>query len=108
MRNGQKLWRITKRHPDSRERGCLFLEVRAPLVQKPPLTYSEGAAARDLAAHNRGMAEAVSICVNVENNPLELIRRCVALDCAMISRWSCSPGTPAGLQLTVTGVHLLI
>lgn len=57
----------------------VFLETLASLVQKSPESYSADAS-NDLAAHIRGMAEAVTKDARVDPGLLDTTRRYAALD----------------------------
>jgi len=57
----------------------VFLETLAGLVEKSPVAYSADAAG-DLAAHIRGMAEAVSLEAHVNPAELNTTRQYAALD----------------------------
>lgn len=57
----------------------LFLKTLAALLEKSPVCYSE-AAAQDLAAHVRGMAEAVTNDARVDPAVLDVTRQYAALD----------------------------
>lgn len=57
----------------------VFLETLAKLVEKSPVAYST-AAAEDLAAHVRGMAEAVVNDARVDPGVLDVTRQYAALD----------------------------
>lgn len=57
----------------------VFLETLAALVEKSPVAYS-AAAAKDLAAHILGMAEAVTNDARVEPGLLDVTRQYAALD----------------------------
>ncbi|MEW1986240.1 hypothetical protein [Pseudarthrobacter oxydans] len=57
----------------------VFLETLAALVEQSPVTYS-AAAAKDLAAQVRGMAEAVVNDARVDPGLLDVTRQYAALD----------------------------
>ena len=57
----------------------VFLETLAAIVEKSPVTYSADSAA-DLAAHLRGMAEAVTSEAHVNPAELNTTRQYAALD----------------------------
>lgn len=57
----------------------VFLETLASIVQKSPVAYSTDAAA-DLAAHIRGMAEAVATEARVDPALIVTTRQYAALD----------------------------
>lgn len=64
---------------ESTAQAVVFLETLAGLVEKSPVTYSPEAA-KDLAAHIRGMAEVVSTEARVNPGALETTRQYAALD----------------------------
>ncbi|GGJ39854.1 hypothetical protein [Paenarthrobacter histidinolovorans] len=57
----------------------VFLETLAAIVEKSPVAYSTDSAA-DLAAHLRGMAEAVTTEANVNPGELTTTRQYAGLD----------------------------
>lgn len=57
----------------------IFLEILAGLVEKSPVAYSTDSAA-DLAAHIRGMAEAITTEANVNPGELTVTRQYAARD----------------------------
>lgn len=57
----------------------VFIETLAGLVEQSPVAYSADAAA-DLAAHIRGMAEAVTTAAHVNPSELNTTRQYAALD----------------------------
>ncbi|NSX38300.1 hypothetical protein HTS88_18105 [Pseudarthrobacter oxydans] len=57
----------------------VFLETLAALVEKSPVTYS-AAAAKDLAAQVRGMADAVTRDARVDPGLLDVTRQYSTLD----------------------------
>lgn len=64
---------------ESTAQTVVFLETLAELVEKSPVTYSSDAA-KDLAAHIRGMADVVNIEARVNPAVLETTRQYGALD----------------------------
>ncbi|MFK0007768.1 hypothetical protein ACIQTZ_12000 [Paenarthrobacter sp. NPDC090520] len=69
----------THRIAQTPAQAVVFLETLAELVEQSPVTYSPGAAA-DLAAHIRGMAEAVTTEAHVHLPALDITRQYAALD----------------------------
>ncbi|MGO4192670.1 hypothetical protein AB4Y67_13480 [Arthrobacter sp. YAF17] len=65
--------------PENPAQTVVFLETLATIVQKSPVAYSPDAAA-DLAAHIRGMAEAVTTDARVDPALLVTTRQHAALD----------------------------
>ncbi|WP_454812717.1 hypothetical protein [Paenarthrobacter nitroguajacolicus] len=64
---------------NSPAQAVVFLETLAAIVEKSPVAYSTDGAA-DLAAHLRGMAEAVNTEAHVNPAELENVRQYSALD----------------------------
>jgi hypothetical protein len=64
---------------ESTAQTVVFLEVLALLLEKSPVAYNEDAA-KDLAGHIRGMAEAVNSGAHVDQTVLEVTRQYAALD----------------------------
>ena len=69
----------TRRTAQSPAQAVVFLETLAGLVEQSPVAYSADAAA-DLAAHIRGMAEAVTTEAHVNITELNTTRQYAALD----------------------------
>jgi len=65
--------------PETPAQAAVFLEELAKIVQKSSVAYSADAAA-DLAAHIRGMAEAVTTEARVDPARLSTTRQYAALD----------------------------
>jgi hypothetical protein len=64
---------------NSPAQAVVFLETLAAIVEKSPVAYSADSAA-DLAAHIRGMAEAVTAEAHVNPGELTTTRQYAALD----------------------------
>ena len=69
----------TPRIAQTPAQAVVFLETLAGIVEKSPVTYSTTAAA-DLAAHLRGMADAVTTDAHVNPAELATTRQYAALD----------------------------
>lgn len=69
----------TSRITENTAQTVVFLETHAALVEKSPVTYS-AAAAKDLGAHVRGMADAVTSNARVDPGLLDMTRQYAALD----------------------------
>ncbi|MBU8868595.1 hypothetical protein [Paenarthrobacter aromaticivorans] len=69
----------THRIAQTPAQAVVFLETLAGLVEQSPVSYSTGAAA-DLAAHIRGMAEAVTTEAHIDQGVLDITRQYAALD----------------------------
>ena len=69
----------TNRITESTAQTVVFLETLAKLVEKSPGAYSEDAA-KDLAGHIRGMAEAVTTEARVDAAVLDTTWQYAALD----------------------------
>ena len=70
---------VTHRIAQTPAQAVVFLETLAGLVEKSPVAYSADAA-KDLAAHLRGMAEAVTTDAQVNPAELDTTRQYAALD----------------------------
>ncbi|MFJ5962031.1 hypothetical protein [Pseudarthrobacter oxydans] len=69
----------TSRITENTAQTVVFLETLAKLVEKSPVTYG-AAAAKDLAAQVRGMADAVTKDARVDPGLLDVTRRYATLD----------------------------
>ena len=69
----------SNRIPENTAQTVVFLETLAACVEKSPVTYSADAA-KDLAAHIRGMADAVTTDARVDPAVLDATRQYAALD----------------------------
>ncbi|WP_028273022.1 hypothetical protein [Arthrobacter sp. UNC362MFTsu5.1] len=69
----------TSRITENTAQTVVFLEILAKLVEISPVTYS-AAAAKDLAAQVRGMADAVTKDARVDPGLLDVTRQYATLD----------------------------